>query len=97
LGINYPKDGLVQKPMLNQEKAQSASFQDGLYDYGVDDDNLFQEFEPRLNAKPTVETTKTADLGIDEEIQVKKKRTPIAKLDETKYDDQCFFLDKCQC
>ena len=57
---------------------------DDLYDYSVDTEDVLREFQPTMDAPlPNLPSTKpkATDLGIDEEIQVAKKRTPIAKLD----------------
>ena len=61
---------------------------DDLYDYSVDAEDVFRDFQPTMDAPlPNLAPTrpKAADLGIDEEIQVAKKRAPIAKLDENRY------------
>jgi len=62
---------------------------DDLFNYDVDDD-VFADFQPNMDVPPIAAKNpsaapKVADLGIDEEIQVVKKRKPIAKLDENRY------------
>jgi replication fork protection complex subunit Csm3/Swi3 len=61
---------------------------DDLFNYDVDDD-VFADLQPNMDAPPMAAKNsslarKAADLGIDEEIQVVKKRKPIAKLDENR-------------
>ena len=61
---------------------------DALFDYGVDEDELFRDFEPNMAAPAApalpAPPPRAVDLGIDEEITVKKTRVPIAKLDENR-------------
>ncbi|MCJ1431128.1 chromosome segregation in meiosis- protein [Xylographa pallens] len=60
---------------------------DDLFNYDVDTDDVFRDYNPAMDA-PVRNTSparpKATDLGIDEEIQVAKKRRPIAKLDENR-------------
>lgn len=61
---------------------------DDLFNYDVDDD-VFADLQPNMDAPPIAAKSSStapqvADLGIDEEIQVVKKRKPIAKLDENR-------------
>lgn len=61
---------------------------DDLFNYDVDDD-VFADLQPNMDAPPTAAKNpsaarKAADLGIDEEIEVVKKRKPVAKLDENR-------------
>ena len=66
---------------------------DDLFDYGVNDaDDPFREFNANLNAPIQEDPSRTskvtkrgADLGIDTEIKVTKKRAPTAKLNEDRY------------
>ena len=69
--------------------AQPADELDDLFNYDVDDD-VFADYQHNMDAPLTDNKTssaapKVADLGIDEEIQVVKKRKPIAKLDENRF------------
>jgi len=69
--------------------AQPADDLDDLFNYDVEDD-VFVDYQPNMDAPPAAAKTssaapKVADLGIDEEIQVVKKRKPIAKLDENRF------------
>ncbi|KAL9122056.1 MAG: hypothetical protein Q9187_001392 [Circinaria calcarea] len=62
---------------------------DDLYNYDIDNtDDVFREFEANMEApvqsKPGNAPKPGADLGIDSEVQVVKKRKPIAKLDENR-------------
>ena len=59
---------------------------DDLFSYDVPTDDVFRDFHPTMDNAPTRvrSPAKVADLGIDEEIQVVKKRKPIAKLDENR-------------
>ena len=59
---------------------------DDLFNYDVPTDEAFRDFQPTMDNVPTLARSpaKIADLGIDEEIQVVKKRKPIAKLDESR-------------
>ncbi|MCJ1414136.1 chromosome segregation in meiosis- protein [Xylographa parallela] len=60
---------------------------DDLFNYDVDTDDVFRDYHPAMDApaRPTSPTRPRAtDLGIDEEIQVAKKRRPIAKLDDNR-------------
>ncbi|MCJ1321699.1 chromosome segregation in meiosis- protein [Xylographa vitiligo] len=54
---------------------------DDLFNYDVDTDDVFRDYHPAMDA-PAQTTSpsrpKATDLGIDEEIQVAKKRKPIA-------------------
>ena len=60
---------------------------DDLFNYDVETDDVFRDYNPAMDA-PVRSTSparpKTTDLGIDEEIQITKKRKPIAKLDENR-------------
>lgn len=63
---------------------------DDLYNYDIDNtDDVFREFETNMEApvqpKPGNAPKTGADLGIDSEVQVVKKRKPVAKLDENRY------------
>ena len=63
---------------------------DDLYNYDIDNtDDVFRDFEANMDApaqpKPSSAPKTGADLGIDSEVQVVKKRKPIAKLDEDRY------------
>ncbi|MCJ1281224.1 chromosome segregation in meiosis- protein [Xylographa opegraphella] len=68
---------------------------DDLFNYDVETDDVFRDYNPAMDA-PVQSTTppqpKATDLGIDEEIQVTKKRKPIAKLDETRRVDATPFI-----
>ena len=65
---------------------------DDLYDYNVNDtDDVFRDFNANMDAPIHDEQSRTktapktgADLGIDDEVQIIKKRKPIAKLDENR-------------
>ena len=60
---------------------------DDLFNYDVETDDVFRDYNPAMDA-PVRSTSparaKVTDLGIDEEIQVARKRKPIAKLDENR-------------
>lgn len=60
---------------------------DDLFNYDPKDDDVFKPVESNLDELITLspKRPKPADLGIDEEIQVAKKRKPIPKLDEDRY------------
>lgn len=63
---------------------------DDLYNYDIDNtDDVFRDFEANMDGpiqpKPSNAPKTGADLGIDSEVQVVKKRKPIAKLDENRY------------
>ncbi len=62
---------------------------DDLLDYNTNDNDIFKDIDisidipSRRKPSPNAESTKNiSGLGIDEEIQVKKKRKPTVKLDE---------------
>ena len=62
---------------------------DDLYNYDIDNtEDVFRDFEANMDApvqpKPSIAPKTGADLGIDTEVQVVKKRKPIAKLDENR-------------
>lgn len=64
---------------------------DNLFNYEVDND-IFKDVDINMDIAPKAPAGQDKDksvfggLGLDEEIQVRKKRVPIAKLDETRYD-----------
>ena len=61
---------------------------DDLFDYDVNVDDVFRRAEEDANRQVAGEQAarkKPADLGIEEEIQVVKKRAPIAKLDDERF------------
>ena len=65
---------------------------DELFNYDVDND-LLRELDTNMDVAPKQSTTSRvmeggldSGLGLDEEIKITKKRAPIAKLDETRYD-----------
>jgi replication fork protection complex subunit Csm3/Swi3 len=57
---------------------------DDLFDYDVSAEDLLraanEQAERRVGAQKNAQS-KPADLGLDEEIKVEKKRAPVAKLD----------------
>ena len=64
---------------------------DDLYNYDVDTNDAFREFESRIDQPNLQKRSSTAaggskpdGLGIDEEIKITKKRDPVAKLDESR-------------
>lgn len=63
---------------------------DELFDYGVDEDDVFRDFQPNMTAPALPLLKPIPDIGINEEITVKKTRAPIAKLDENRW--VCSFL-----
>ena len=68
--------------------AQPTDDLDDLFNYDVDD-NVFAEFQTNTSGSTTAmkissAAPKVAGLGIEKEIQVVKKRQPIAKLDENR-------------
>ena len=65
---------------------------DNLFNYEVEND-LFQDVDTNMDIAPRRPTNPRkgrepldAGLGLDEEIKVIKKRAPVAKLDEGRYD-----------
>ena len=74
---------------------------DDLFNYDVGVDDVFREVDTNMNvpAKPKPRPLKDgnetgAGLGIDEEIKISKKRRPVAKLDEERYDTvDCYSLE----
>jgi len=65
---------------------------DDLFDYNVDND-IFRDVDTNMDVPTNTFTTAprpdekgfSSGLGLDEEIKVTKRRTPIAKLDENRY------------
>ena len=60
---------------------------DDLFNYDPKDDDVFKPVELNLGEAAVLspKRPKPADLGIDEEIQITKKRKPIPKLDQDRY------------
>lgn len=71
---------------MDPEKANSPHDMNDLFDYDVGLDDIFEgNAAPTANAdisKPPAADSSALGLGLDEEVQVTKKRKPIAKLDE---------------
>lgn len=64
---------------------------DDLLDYNVNQNDIFRDVDTNMDvlsrrkASPGADiSTSIPGIGIDEEIQVKKKRKPIPKLDESR-------------
>ena len=64
---------------------------DDLVDYNVNEDDVFRDIDTtmdvpsRRTASPGADISNSiSGIGIDEEIQVKKKRKPLPKLDESR-------------
>ena len=73
---------------------------DDLYSYDVNTDDAFKDFNETMDvpaikgvAENTILQKRSVDLGIEEAIQVTKKRRPIAKLDETRFVGNSTFDD----
>ncbi|MCJ1243156.1 chromosome segregation in meiosis- protein [Trapelia coarctata] len=85
---SLPKSSSTMPSATTTPAAQPTDDLDDLFNYDVDDD-VFADLQPNMDAPPAAlkrasALPKVADLGIDEEIQVVKKRKPIAKLDENR-------------
>ena len=72
--------------------APPADELDDLYSYDVNMDDAFRDFDTNMyvpaveRSSTTSKTSKNApDLGIEEVVQVAKKRVHVAKLDETRF------------
>ena len=69
---------------------------DDLFDYDIDEADL-QTLDisvpaPRSPPPAATRTGKEDELGLDAEVKVKKARKPTVKLDEKRYDKNCFQL-----
>ena len=78
-------------PALEIDKKQTGDDLDDLYNYDIDADDAFRDFDADLTVPKSKETSKkpnagTVDdvLGIKGEVKVAKKRAPVAKLDEAR-------------
>ncbi|MCJ1355296.1 MAG: chromosome segregation in meiosis- protein [Icmadophila ericetorum] len=76
-------------PALETASKQTGDDLDDLYNYDIDADDAFRDFDADLTVPKSKEaskklTTGTVDdvLGIKGEVKVAKKRAPVAKLDE---------------
>ncbi|KAL4746191.1 hypothetical protein BDW72DRAFT_39476 [Aspergillus terricola var. indicus] len=69
--------------------AQSADYVDDLFDYEVGLDDMLQETNASMSSANVEKQSTQPDnsgvfLGLDEEVEVAKKRQPVAKLDENR-------------
>jgi hypothetical protein len=72
---------------------------DDLFNYDVEDEDVFRHFEPKLADPPTrkeAAAAQPAGLGIDAEVKIRKQRTPVAKLDEARRATPCPPMPKHQ-
>lgn len=70
----------------SEERANSPTNLDDLFDYDVGLEDIFQGKDVASNndaAKPAGDPS-SLGLGLDEEVKITKKRQPVAKLDETR-------------
>jgi replication fork protection complex subunit Csm3/Swi3 len=69
--------------------AQSADCVDDLFDYEVGLDDILQETNASMSSRNVPKQSTQPDnsgvfLGLDEEVEVAKRRQPVAKLDENR-------------
>lgn len=83
-------DEAVEMALAPRADADAGDDLDDIFNYDVDA-NVFQDFQPTVDAAAAnvPPTRRAADLGIDEEIKISKKRKPVPKLDDTRCVDRC--------
>ncbi len=80
-------------PLTTSNDAAVDDDNDSLYDYNPNIDEIFREIDTSTKidindtSKPKKDSKDSGTaLGLDEEIKITKKRKPIAKLDDRRYD-----------